>query len=68
MSHRPSLSALDPLVTPAGSAGRIGLLLALLVLLLAGTAAWILPGRTLLPLENALRSDAGPGTSSGPRP
>jgi hypothetical protein len=68
MSHRPSLSAVGPLGTQTASNGRTGLLLALLALLLAGAAGWVLPERTLLPLENALRADAGQGISSEPRP
>ena len=64
MSHRPSLSALDSLGTQTVSTGRTGLLVALLALLLAGAAGWVLPERTLLPLENALRADAEQGTSS----
>jgi hypothetical protein len=68
MSHRPSLSALDSLGAQTASTGRTGLLLALLALLLAGAVGWVLPARTLLPLENALRADAEQGISSEPRP
>jgi hypothetical protein len=68
MSHRPSLSAVNLVDTQTASTGRIGLLLALLAFLLAGAAGWVLPLRALLPLEHALRVDAGPGISSGPRP
>jgi hypothetical protein len=68
MSHRSSLSALDSSGSQTVSTGRTGLFVALLALLLAGAAGWVLPERTLFPLENALRADADQGSSSESRP
>jgi hypothetical protein len=68
MPNRPSLSAFPRPGEPSGSHGRIGALVALLALLLAGAAWWILPQRTLLPLENALRAEAGMNAPPEPRP
>jgi hypothetical protein len=65
MSQPSSLSAFRPPSTRTKSAGRPGLLVAILVLLLAGAAAWILPQRSLLPLETALRADGDPGSRPG---
>lgn len=65
MSQQSSLSAFRPPSAGAASTGRLGLLAAILVLLIAGIAAWALPERSILPLEAALRADGRPTTRPG---
>ena len=68
MSHRLPLSAFPPPGTGSGAHGRGWFLLALLALLIAAAAGWVLPARSLLPLENALRVDSPSGLPAEPGP
>lgn len=68
MSHRPSLSAFRPPAGGPAPTGRRALLVALLALVLAGVAGWVLPQRALLPLEDALRADTEESIPAEPQP
>ncbi len=68
MSHRMPLSASPPPGIEPRSGARGWFLLALLALLVAAAAGWVLPARTLRPLEHALRADTHAGSPAEPSP